>query len=257
MTRVNIYRVDPVVQAYAKEQSANINKLQARYKRILKSKRFQTAFPRYRNITLIQGRGGGSYADYRNWEIRLGGNRSEATLLHEIAHHVARLHSQYGHCEDHGPGFASAYLDVVKVTQGAEAERALKHAYKAIGVKVYKAGKRNGVAVRVRGEAPERVSELIGKVEGWKRGEIENRALIKAAMDRKAADFEEGYIPCPEGGCHGDAKAKFHHYYTRGYKSHISFTVEHEECGLHGYTKVSRAYWDARRAERRRVAAHN
>lgn len=256
MTRVNIYRVDPVVQEYAKEQSTSLTKLQARYKRILKSKRFQAAFPRYRNIELKAGRGGGSYADYREWEIRLGGNRGEATLLHEITHHVARLHSKYGYCEDHGPGFASAYLDVVKVTQGAEAERALKHAYKAIGVKVYKAGKRNGVAVRVRGEAPERVAELIGKVAGWKRGEIENRALIKAAMDRKPADFEEGYIPCPEQGCHGDAKAQFHHYYTTGYRSRISFTVEHEECGLHEYTKVRADYWVARRAERRKAAAH-
>ena len=257
MTRVNIYRVDPVVQEYAKEQSTSQTKLQARYKRILKSKRFQQAFPRYRNIELKAGRGGGSYANYRDWEIRLGGNRSEATLLHEITHHVARLHSKYGYCQDHGPGFASAYLDVVKVTQGAEAERALKHAYKAIGVKVYKAGKRNGVAVRVRGEAPERVAELIGKVEGWKRGEIENRALIKKAMDRKAADFEEGCIPCPEQGCHGDAEAKFSSHIGRGWSSHISFEVQHKECGLHEWTKVSRAYWDARRAERRRVAARS
>lgn len=256
MTRVNIYRVDPVVQEYAKEQSTNITKLQARYKRILKSKRFQTAFPRYRNIDLKPGRGGGSYADFGAWEIRLGGNRSEAVLLHEIAHHVSRLHSQYGYHEDHGPGFASALLDVVKVTQGAEAERALKHAYKAIGVKVYKAGKRNGVAVRVRGEAPERVAELIGKVEGWKRGAIENRALIKTAMDRKAADFEEGYIPCPEEGCHGDAKAKFHLHVRSHFRSVVEFTVEHEECGLLEWTKVRADYWDARRAERRRVAAY-
>lgn len=255
MTRVNIYRVDPVVQEYAKEQSTSLTKLQARYKRILKSKRFQTAFPRYRDIELKAGRGGGSYADFVAWEIRLGGNLCEAVLLHEIAHHVARRHPEYGYCDDHGPGFASALLDIVKITQGAEAERALRHTYKALGVKVYKAGKRNGVAVRVRGEAPERARELIGEVAGWKRGEAENRALIKAAMERKIADFEEGFIPCPTEGCHGDAQASFHVHHRSYYRSVVEFTVEHKECGLHEWTKVRADYWAARRAEIRRTAA--
>lgn len=256
MTRVNIYRVDPVVQKYAKETSSNFKKLEARYKRILKSKRFTTAFPNYTGITLKQSRGGGSYADFRAREIRLGGNLSEATLIHEIAHHVARRHSEFGYCDDHGPGFASAMLAIVKIVQGAEAERALKHAYKAIGVKVYKSGKRHGVAVRVRGEAPELAQEIIGKMVGRKDGEVKNRAVIRAAMNAARADFDEQHVPCPEPGCHGDAQAKFTHWYGLNYRSRITFEVWHEECGLHEYSRVRSDWWRERRAERRRVAAH-
>jgi hypothetical protein len=256
MTRVNIYRVDTVVQQYAKEPSSDFKKLQARYKRIIKSKRFTTAFPRYRDIELKPGRGGGSYADYSQWEIRLGGNRNEATLLHEIAHFVARRHPEFGYDDDHGPGFASAYLAVVKVTQGAEAEKALKHAYKALRVKVYKAGKKHGVAVRVRGEAPAKAAEAIAKVATSKTREADNRAVIRKALNAARADFDEQFVPCPEPGCHGDAKAKFTSWLGRGYGYNVTFEVHHEECGLHEYTKVRGDWWVARRSTRR-VAAHN
>jgi hypothetical protein len=266
MTRVNIYRVDALVQAYAKETSSNFKKLEARYKRILKSKRFQTAFPKYKNIGLEAGSGGGSYAHFyshhgikkeRGWMISLGGNRSEAVLLHEIAHHVARLHPEFGYCGDHGPGFASALLAVVKVTQGVEAERALKHTYKAIGVKVYKAGKRNGVAVRVRGEVPESAQEVIGKIVGWKKGAADNRAFIRAAMEAARADFGEQSIPCPSDGCDGQAEVQFGLYHMAGYRSRVEFTIEHKDCDLLEWTKVRNDWWQERRAEFRRVAAHS
>ena len=266
MTRVNIYRVDPLVQAYAKETSSDFKKLDARYKRILKSKRFQTAFPKYRNIDLEAGSGGGSYAHFyshygikkeRGWMISLGGNRSEAVLLHEIAHHVARLHPEFGYCRDHGPGFASALLAVVKVTQGAEAERALKHTYKAIGVKVYKKGKRNGVAVRVRGDAPETAQPVIEKIVGWKKGAAENRAFIRAAMEQTPAKYEDQQIPCPSDGCDGLADVRFGRYHSTGYRSRIEFTIEHRDCNLLEWTKVRDDWFQERRTAALGIAAHS
>ena len=185
MTSRRIYRVDPLVQAYAKEGSSNFKKLAARYKRILASKRFQTAFPKYGTHPLVEGHGGGSYAyiggGHSNGRaISLGSNRSEAVLLHEIAHHVAYRHSQYGPGDDHGPGFCAALLDVVKVCQGAEAEKALRHLYSALGLKVY----RNGRAGRVRapGDAPEKAQPVIDDIVGRKRKAADERARARAMV---------------------------------------------------------------------------
>ena len=195
MTNVAIYRVDSVIQHHAKEQSNDFAKLARRYKALTSQKRFNEAFPKYgpRLILLEKGSGGGSYAHFyshwgskrqRSWLISLGSNRNEAVLLHEMAHHVARLHEQYGNCADHGPGFASALLDVVRIAQGAEAERALKHAYKALRIKVYAPGKPNGVNARVRGEAPDGVREIIDGIVGSKQKVADERALAREALNR-------------------------------------------------------------------------
>jgi hypothetical protein len=189
----NIYSVAGIVQHHAKEKSTDFTDLTRRYKAIMKSKRFHTAFPNYkpRKITLEKGSGGGSYAHFysysgplknRSWLISLGTNRNEYVMLHEIAHHVARLHSQYGNCSDHGPGFASAFLDVVRVVLGAEAERSMKYAYKAFRLKVYSPTKPNGVNVRVRGEAPESVKEMIDKILGHKKKNATERAIARQAV---------------------------------------------------------------------------
>lgn len=200
MTSRRIYRVDPLVQAYAKEGSSNFKKLAARYKRILASKRFQAAFPRYGAHPLVEGQGGGSYAyiggGHSNGRaISLGSNRDESVLLHEIAHHVAYRHAQYGPGDDHGPGFCAALLDVVKVCQGAEAEKALRHLYSALGLKVY----RNGRAGRVRapGDAPEKAQPVIDDIVGWKQKATDERARARA-MVRAMGDKME----MPEGGYH-------------------------------------------------------
>lgn len=255
MTRVNIYRVDSVVQAYAKEPSNGITKLRARHKRLTTSKRFTTAFPRYGQITVTEGRGWGSYADYADREIRLGGNASEAVLLHEIAHHVARRHAAYGYCADHGHGFASALLDVVRIAQGAEAERALKHTYKAIGIRVYKAASSKGAAVRVRGEAPEKVAARIAEIAGVKKARAQERAYVRKALEHALAVFEPQQVPCPIDGCGGDAELEFTHHYTGHYRSVITFEIRHDPCTLHEYGKVRQDWWRERRFKK--TAAHS
>lgn len=185
MTSRRVYRVDPLVQAYAKEQSRNFKKLAARYKRLINGKRFQAAFPNYGQHPLVEGHGSGSYAyiggGHSNGRaISLGSNRDEAVLLHEIAHHVAYRHSQYGPGDDHGPGFCAALLDVVRVAQGAEAEKALRHLYSALGLKVY----RNGRAMRVRapGDAPEKARPVIDDIVGRKQKAADERARARAMV---------------------------------------------------------------------------
>lgn len=206
-----VYRVDPLVQAYAKEQSRNFKKLAARYKRLTSGKRFQAAFPNYGNHPLVEGHGVGSYAyiggGHSNGRaISLGTNRDEAVLLHEIAHHVAYRHPQYGPGDDHGPGFCAALLDVVRVAQGAEAEKALRHLYSALGLKVY----RNGRAVRVRapGEAPEKARPVIDDIVGRKQKAADERARARAMIRARGEELKrpEGYYtrkyqaPCVCGG---------------------------------------------------------
>lgn len=242
MTRVNIYRVDGVVQAYAKETGNDFTKLRARYKRLTRTKRFQTAFPRYGDVDLKKGHGGGSYADFGGREIRLGGNRCESTLLHEIAHHVARRHSEFGYCSDHGPGFASAYLAVVKVAQGAEAERALRHTYKAIGVKVYSPGKKNGVAVRVRGEAPEKAREVVASISGFKKAHATERAYARQALAQTVPGESEQTVICPI--CTSDCKVTYTTYRRarRGATTQVQYEVRCDDCKLHEFGKAD-AYW--------------
>lgn len=261
MTRVNIYRVDDVVQAYAKETSRDFKKLKARHDRIIKGKRFQKAFPRYGNVRVRQGRGRGSYAVYVGGLIKLGGNRSEAVLLHEMAHHINHRHAEFGYGDDHDPGFASAYAAVVRVVLGAEAERALLHAYAAIGVKVYSKVQRKGVDVLTEGEVPERARELIDKMVKTKNGEKEQRAFLRGVTKNLpdetffSTNMEHAIIPCPENGCDGEAKVESYVYFGGPpMRRRVQFTVQDEACGLHESWEVSPNWYDEQRRRVRQKA---
>lgn len=202
-----IYRVDALVQLYAKEQSTSFTKLHARYKRIIKSKRFQAAFPKFdTRIALEQGTGGGSYAyvdDYPG-RIRLGGNRSEAVLLHEIAHHIEASHIKYGRDRrDHGPGFAAAFVDLVHVTQGPEAARAFKHLLREMRFKIWDCGKCKPVLPRVKGEPPEAARETISKIMGWKQAEKDRRADERAKVATMMTQREWSFTETCGHGCDG------------------------------------------------------
>jgi hypothetical protein len=187
---VTIYSVEPVVQAYAKETGRSMTLMGRRYTRLIATKRFRDAFPSYPSVALVQGPGEGSYAyltgDHSEGRcISLGGNRCEAVLLHEIAHHVAYSHgSRYGREDGHGPGFASALLDVVRVAQGAEAERALRHMYKGLRIRVYRAGSAKGVLPRTAGPAPDKAQAIIDRMLSGRAAEVRERAAVRQMLRR-------------------------------------------------------------------------
>ena len=138
-----IYRVDGMVQATAISQTRDLDELIAAYDRFTASPDFQAAFPNYQGIPIMRGFGGRSAAFRRGssrW-IRLGSNRSEAVMLHEIAHHAADLHSaKYGPRTAHGPGFAAAFLDIVTMYQGQAGRDGLIAAYYEERIKVWENG---------------------------------------------------------------------------------------------------------------------
>lgn len=203
MTRVTIYRVDPLVQTYAKEPSLDFKALQRRYKRLIGGKRFKAAFPRYHrtDVPLVESSRGGSYAHLSGHHskgccISLGTNRSEAVLLHEIAHFVEYRHPDvYGRHDGHGPGFAAALLDVVKVAQGAEAEKALRHLYSALRIRVYRSGRVG--KVRAPGDAPEKAQAKIAEIVGFRDKAADRRAkarsMARAAISAGPVDTS-GYL---------------------------------------------------------------
>ncbi len=139
-----IYRVTDMVQATATNQTHDLDELTAAYDRFTTSPDFQAAFPNYRDIPMMRGFGGRSAAFRRGssrW-IRLGSNRSEAVMLHEIAHHAADLHpAKYGPRTAHGPGFAAAFLDIVTMYQGQAGRDGLIAAYYEERIKVWSEGR--------------------------------------------------------------------------------------------------------------------
>lgn len=140
-----IYHADPVVQATALNQTRDLDELTTMYQQFTGSAAFRDRWPNYGDIPLMTGFGGRSAAFRRGSErwIRLGSNRSESVLLHEIAHHVHGTHpDQYVSEDSHGTGFATAYLDVVEMFQGEQGRRALTVAYGILGIKVWRDGKR-------------------------------------------------------------------------------------------------------------------
>jgi len=253
---VTIYSADAVLHAYAKSTS-DMPALQRRYKALTAQKRFRDAFPRYGLVTMKAGHGGGSWADFRAREIRMGSGRSEAVMLHEIAHHVAYRHSQYGWCGDHGPGFASALLDVTRVALGVEAERSVRHLYRALRIRVYKAGSPKGVLPRAPGDAPEKAAPIIASiVKSRDAGKAERamlRNLIAAMPDQTACG--EWDVTCP--GCGGTARlsVRFDSGWGSRGKAGLDYsgrcTVD-PGCGFHEYHRVAgkayRALRDAARA---------
>jgi hypothetical protein len=139
-----IYRVDGMVQATAISQTRDLDELTAAYDRFTTSPDFQAAFPNYQGIPMMRGFGGRSAAFRRGSQrwIRLGSNRSEAVMLHEIAHHAADLHpDKYGPRTSHGPGFAAAFLDIVTMYQGQAARDGLIAAYYVEKIKVWSEGR--------------------------------------------------------------------------------------------------------------------
>lgn len=255
---VTIYLADEVIERYSKT-GADMAALTRRYKALTGQKRFQAAFPQYGTIALKPGRGGGSWADYGAREIRLGSNRCEAVLLHEIAHHVARRHAAYGYCGDHGPGFASAFLDVVKVALGAEAERALRHLYRALRIRVYKAGSPKGVLPRAPGDAPERAQSAIAAIVRRRDAGKTERAMLRgliAAMPDPLATGDHA-VDCP--GCGGPATlavwfdARWGTRGTNGLDYHARCIAE-PRCGFSEHHRVAGKAYRALR-ERARTAA--
>ena len=138
-----IYRVDPMMQITATNQTRDLSDLTAMYDAFTTSDDFMAQWPNYHGIPLLPGFGGRSAAFRQGssrW-IRMGSNRSESTMLHEIAHHVCDLHpDQYGPRTSHGPGFAAAMLDVTAMYQGARGRDALIAAYAQERIKVWRGG---------------------------------------------------------------------------------------------------------------------
>lgn len=247
---VTIYRVAPVIQTYARTPSGEFKALHARYTRLIATKRFRDAFPRYGEVALLPGSGGGSYAHFGGHSqgrvITLGQGRSEAILLHEIAHHVAQRHSAYGFCADHGTGFALALLHVVKVAQGAEAERALRHAYASLRIRVYKAGGRRGVLPRVAGAAPERAQKAISKMIAARDAAVAERAALRAML--RSAPDQVGKHPASCAVC-GDPGAVLSVTYWTRRQGGGTYEVyaECEACGLSEWMRHSSREWAAMR----------
>ena len=256
---VTIYAVDSVVNVYRKAPSDSVADLTRRYKSLTAQKRFQAAFPRYagacRAVKFVNA--GGSYADYGKREIRMGRNRCEATLLHEIAHHVARAHGAYGYCTDHGPGFASAYLDVVKVAQGAEAERALRHLYRALRIRVYKAGSPKGVLPRAPGDAPEKAQAAIASVLKYRAAAKDERAMLRSMIAALPSPVAYGNheMPCPS--CAAPTVLSVSSFHTSFYGSsslQYSAWCKAEGCGFSEYHSIGGKALRALHAKHRKAA---
>lgn len=140
-----IYRVDSMMQITATNQTRDLAELTAMYDDFTGSDDFRAQWPNYQGIPMLPGFGGRSAAfrqGKKRW-IRMGSNRSESTMLHEIAHHVSDLHpDQYGPRNSHGPGFAAAMLDVTAMYQGARGRDALIAAYALEKIKVWQGGRK-------------------------------------------------------------------------------------------------------------------
>lgn len=172
-----IYRVDSMMQITATNQTRDLTELTAMYDDFTGSDDFRARWPNYQGIPLLPGFGGRSAAfrqGKKRW-IRMGSNRSESTMLHEIAHHVSDLHpDQYGPKNSHGPGFAAAMLDVVAMYQGARGRDALIAAYAQERIKVWRDGQ------KILLPAPEILDEKV-------RDHLDILALDAVARKRRAA----------------------------------------------------------------------
>lgn len=178
-----IYRVDPVVSATATNKTKDQDTLTRMYDEFTASPAFLAEFPKYRGIPLLRGFGGRSAAFRRGSErwIRLGSNRSEATMLHEIAHHACDLHPErYGPRTSHGPGFAAAYLDVVTLYQGERGREALIAAYAQERIKVYRDGERVLLSAR-----PVKDPEVLLALAGMATASEARKARAERARRRK------------------------------------------------------------------------
>lgn len=265
MTRVTIYEVDPVIDLYRKVTANDYATLSKRYVALTKQQRFRKAFPRFHSAglglpRLVKSHGGGSYASYTHHEIRLGSNRTEAVLLHEIAHIVARKHPQYGYCPDHGPGFAAALLDVVRVALGTEAERSLRHTYRALRIRVYSAAHPKGVLPRVKlGTAPEKAQPLIDKMLAYREAAKRERGAMRRMIAQMEDPTQTGEVEMPCPICEGPATlnvwfdARWGTRGTNGLDYH-GRCADRAGCGFDEYSRIAGQAYRALRAAHRKVA---
>jgi putative metallohydrolase (TIGR04338 family) len=145
--RNRLYAAERVLRLY-QTPIATIADAQKMVDRLWKTKRFQKAFPHateWFKPEIRQGTGGGSYAYSRDPQtgrpsIRLSRpHMNTAVLWHEVAHHlVFAVRRQWGLEErGHGPVFCSLYMQLVKITMGAEAARALRWTFRSWRVRQY------------------------------------------------------------------------------------------------------------------------
>ena len=175
---VKIYEVGKAIQGHTKYKGKDFKELAKRHEAILKGKRFQAAFPKYAasQVRLELGNGSGSYSYIRQRLIRLGANRDEYVLLHEMAHHIAV--QQYGDTGSHGVEYATALLAVVKVVLGSAAATDLKYAYAALGIKVLGSNGKPRKVSKPAGVSAELVDHY-AKVSGEARQRVWIRKVVK------------------------------------------------------------------------------
>jgi ribosomal protein L37AE/L43A len=221
MTKVTIYDVDPAINHYAKTDHS-YKALERLHKRISTGKRFAKAFPRYGLVSIQRGTGGGSYA-HKQWGgrrfISLGDNRSDAVLLHEMAHQITFSHPRYKD-EGHGPGFAAALLKLTGVVYGPQAAKSLKWAYWRLGIKVLNEKGQARRVVEPKGVDPA-VIEKFAFVD-----REEERAVLRRAVFNAARQGETHY-QCPECQCLGKITVA---RYARRYRPMTGVTWSCEPC---------------------------
>jgi putative metallohydrolase (TIGR04338 family) len=120
--------------------------------RVVKTKRFQKAFPFYgtRPVTVRAGQGGGSYAwshdpNSGGPSIRMSPVQMDtATLWHELAHHLVFRHPDRYVVNERGHGalFAAMQFQLVRITMGPEAQQALRYSYRTWRVRMWDSTKK-------------------------------------------------------------------------------------------------------------------
>lgn len=85
----------------------------------------------YHRIDVTHAHGGSSHGGFGHIEMGVEHRRSEAVILHEIAHNLSPFTYAF-----HGPEFAGVLVTLVKHVMGAEHAKALRESFKAKRVRV-------------------------------------------------------------------------------------------------------------------------
>lgn len=192
-----IYRVDFIMQITARDQTKDLTALTAAYDAFVSSEDFKASWPNYQGIPMLPGFGGRSAAFRKGTErwIRMGTNRSESTMLHEIAHHVNDLHpDRYGPRDSHGAGFAAAMLDVVSMYQGDRGRYALIAGYAQEKIKVWVDGSKVQLPMpwAIEAAIASALEDLSAAAESRKRISAGQRAHRAERTERLVASLEPG-----------------------------------------------------------------
>jgi putative metallohydrolase (TIGR04338 family) len=179
------------------------------------------AFLLPRKVTVLDGRMRRSACASHTFEhgpvIRLPRwSRSEQVILHELAHHIT-WGSRDG---DHGPTFATVYLDLVRHMLGAEAAARLQARYRVHGVRVLDKGGKP----RLPQVPPAQASYAAER----KAGLAENKAWRLLMQDwsqrfRTAAE-NGGEVDCPSCGEWATTKHESGPYQRRTVEHVFSYT---------------------------------